>query len=59
MKIFKVKFQVRAYCNGVYSFLPGHLTVPAETEEEAIKKVYKCQLDYFNTESVREINLND
>ena len=35
-KIFKVNFTTKAYCNGIYSFMNGHLTVPAESKEEAI-----------------------
>ena len=39
MKLFKVNFKVRCYCGGVYSYADAHLTVPAESEEEARKKV--------------------
>lgn len=59
LKIFKVHFTTRAYCNGIYSFMNGHLTVPAETKEEAIKKVANSNFEYFTTDSVQEINLSE
>lgn len=59
LKIYKIKFTVRAYCNGVYSFMDGHLTVPAESKDEAIKKVANSQFEYFQTNSVQEIDLSE
>ena len=58
-KIFKVNFTTKAYCNGIYSFMNGHLTVPAESKEEAILKVANCNFEYFRTNSIQEINLSE
>lgn len=35
---FRIKFAIQIYCGGVISHAPGHTTVLAFTEEEAIEK---------------------
>lgn len=38
-KIFKFKFKIRCYCNGIYSYADAHLSIIAENEDEAKKKM--------------------
>lgn len=38
-KLYKVNFRVKCYCDGIFSYADAHLTVLAESEQDAIQKV--------------------
>lgn len=57
-KIFKVKFLIKCYCNGIYSYAEAHLSVPTETEAEAIEKVKKNTIFEPTHLEAFEIKLN-
>jgi len=57
-KIFKVKFLIKCYCHGIFSYAEAHLSVLAETEAEAIKKVQKDTTFEAINFKASEITLN-
>lgn len=55
-KIFRVSFNIRVYCGGVFMYTDAHITIPAETEEEAKKFVSKnTELSIFNISNVKDV----
>jgi len=38
-KIYRVNFDVKCYCKGIWCYAEGHISIPATSEKEAIKMV--------------------
>lgn len=53
---YKIYFNVKCYCGGVYMFAPAHLTILANSEEEAKKKLAKnITFEIASIDSVKSI----
>ena len=53
---YKIHFKVKCCCGGVYMFAPAHLTILANSEEEAKKKLAKnITFEINSIDSVKSI----
>lgn len=53
MNLYKVYFTIEVYCNGVVSYANAHISVLANSEEEAVNKIKEnVSLKYNQTTKV-------